>query len=627
MTTRRRFLASASALLLGASAASARAGEGARLEVATPMAPPEWALLERELLRANAEACEEFFARYFDDRGFLLAYERWGANDGPDDAIENVNDWPHLHALGGSDRILELYKKAWEGNLRQYTLAKTKDVPFARDGMYYKEFPVMLDWQHLSEGLSMFNLQGLSDPYDARFRQRARRFAGFYMNEDPGAPNYDPKLKIIRSMFNGSRGPLMRKATPLDWAGDPFEVGDRFQMEHGERTYEETLLHYAEYGDIVGDSPLNLHATTLALNAYMLDHEEKYRTWLLDYVDAWVARAKDNGGVLPSNIGLDGKIGGATDGKWWGGVYGWGFSPVAPPGGKREDRNRVPRSIVAFMNAYLLTGDDRYLDVWRKQNDVINAQKKLVDGKPSTPRMYGDSGWYAYAPGDYVLNNWEIWYLSQRASDRARAGGDHPWVAFLEGRNPTYPGQALRADLSRVRQRVQAGRDDKTTPDTRLADNALDINPASVTALMHLMQGAIHIARPPWSKTSPPQGGAPLYARLRYFDPQRRRAGIPPDVAALVDSLTDRTTGVTLVNVSQVEAREVVVQGGGYGEHQILGVSLDGGKEVAVGASSFTVRLAPGAGARLALRMQRYANQPTLAFPWASSGGEISSPA
>ena len=35
-----------------------------------------------------------------------------------------------------------------------------------------------------------------------------------------------------------------------------------------------------------------------------------------------------------------------------------------------------------------------------------------------------------------------------------------------------------------------------------------------------------------------------------------------------------------------------------------------------VNARSFDVRLAPGAGARLTLRMKRYANQPTLALPW-----------
>ena len=106
MTSRRRFLRNASALLLATAASPALAALATTLEIRTPMAPPEWALLERALLRANAEACEAFFARYFDDRGFLLAVERWGANDGPDDAIENVNDWPHLHSMGASDRLL-----------------------------------------------------------------------------------------------------------------------------------------------------------------------------------------------------------------------------------------------------------------------------------------------------------------------------------------------------------------------------------------------------------------------------------------------------------------------------------------------------------------------------------------
>jgi len=613
MNSRRRFLRTASALLLASVAAPALAASPAILELRTPMAPPDWALLERELLRANAQACEAFYARYFDDRGYLLAVERWGANDGPDDAIENLNDWPTLHALGGSDRLLALSKKAFEGNVRQYTAARTVEVPFARDGMYYKEFPVMTDWQHLSEGLSVFNLLGLSDPGDARYRDRVKRFSGFYMNEDPGAPNYDPKLKIIRSMITGSRGPMLRKATPLDWAGDRFDPKGFF-MEHGEESYEQTLHHYDEYDDVVGDAPLNLQSTSLVLNAYMLDHEPKYRDWILSYVDAWIARAKANGGVLPSKIGLDGKIGGPK-GEWWSGTYGWGFSPKVPQTGKRENRNRVPRAIVGFMNAYLLTGDDKYLDVWRKQADVINAQARTLDGKVQTPRMYGADGWYGYAPGDYRLNGLEIWYLSMKASDRARAA-DHPWLTYLDGQDPGFPAKALRADLERVRARAQAQRDDRSTPDTRLADAALDINPASVTALIHLMQGGVHIARPPWSPTSPAQGGALLYARLRYFDPERRRAGVPEDVAALVEALSDDGATVTLVNTNQVEARVVTVQGGGYGEHQVLSVATDGGGPAAVNASAFTVRLAAGAGARLTLKMKRHVNPPTLSFPW-----------
>ena len=63
-------------------------------------------------------------------------------------------------------------------------------------------------------------------------------------------------------------------------------------------------------------------------------------------------------------------------GKWYEGVYGWAFSPVVPQTGKREDRNRVPRSIVGFMNAALLTGDDRYMAVWRRQNAAINCARE-----------------------------------------------------------------------------------------------------------------------------------------------------------------------------------------------------------------------------------------------------------
>jgi hypothetical protein len=164
-----------------------------KLVIDTPMAPPSWAVLERELIRANTEACEEFFARYFDERGYLECVERWGGDDGPDDAIENVADWPILHALGAPDSIRTMYGRAWEGHLKQYKEAKTTDVTFARDGMYYKEFPCMMDWMHNGEGLRVFNLQGLSDPHDVTFGQRTRRYAGFYMNEDPGAPNYDPQ--------------------------------------------------------------------------------------------------------------------------------------------------------------------------------------------------------------------------------------------------------------------------------------------------------------------------------------------------------------------------------------------------------------------------------------------------
>ena len=204
-----------------------------RIQIDTRIDPPRWAVLERQLLADNVPACREFFDKYFDDRGRLQCFVRWGANDGPDDAFENFNRWPELHALGASDEILRMYTQGHEGLIRQYTDARTTEVPIARQGMYHKEFIVQSDWMHHGEGLQLFNRMGLSIPADATYQERARRFAGFYMAEDPDAPNYDPAHKIIRSMQNGSRGPMLRPATALDWVGDPFDVKS-FDAEHGE---------------------------------------------------------------------------------------------------------------------------------------------------------------------------------------------------------------------------------------------------------------------------------------------------------------------------------------------------------------------------------------------------------
>src|SRR5689334_4470190 len=93
------------------------------VRIDAPMPPPHWAQLQRKLLDENLGACREFFRKYFDDRGYLKCVVRWGANDGPDDAPENFNRWPELHALGADDEILTMYLRGWEGHLKQYTEA------------------------------------------------------------------------------------------------------------------------------------------------------------------------------------------------------------------------------------------------------------------------------------------------------------------------------------------------------------------------------------------------------------------------------------------------------------------------------------------------------------------------
>jgi len=575
------------------------------LTIDTPMSPPVWALLERQLLAANTKACDEFYRKYFDERGFLLCVERWGGDDGPDDAIENCLHWPILHAIGGGDSVLNNYRTAWEGHLRQYTQARTSQVEFARDGMYYKEFPCQFDWLHNAEGLTVFCHQGLSDSTSRAFEIRTRRFAGFYIGEDPQAKNYDADHRMIRSMFNGSRGPLMRKATGLDWAGDPIEIEHRFELGHGERNYSEMLAHFKDYNDIIGDHPQNLLSTALPLNAFMLSGEQKYRDWILEYAGAWRDRMRDNGNLIPTNIGLDGKPGSAADGRWYGGVYGWAFSVEVPQTGAIAHRNTHYLGLPGFMNAYLLTGDDSYLDPWRQQIGVVNSQMKMIDGKPHYPRMYGDDGWYAWSTAGYTTGVEEIAYLTMKPEDQGRVSETGSWQRFLSSQDVDFAEAALRADLAQVRRRILAMRQDRTTPDTRLADDPMKYNPCSVASLVQLSLGGL-----PTNKQ-----GLVLHCRLRYFDPVNRRAGLPEGCAALVSGLGPNSTTVTIVNTNQLQSRTMTIQAGAYAEHSIESVTLNGVEEKCAGRS-FTVTLDAGCGATLVLETPRYGNDPTLLFPW-----------
>jgi hypothetical protein len=172
----------------------------------------------------------------------------------------------------------------------------------------------------------------------------------------------------------------------------------------------------------------------------------------------------------------------------------------------------------------------------------------------------------------------------------------------------------MEADLRQIAEKIKARENDPTTPETRLADWPIDINPASVGSLVQLMTGGLHIARPPWSKTSPPQGGVPLHCRLRYFDAAAKRAGLPPEMGALVHRMDDASTEVTLVNLGS-RPRDVIVQGGAYAEHRIESVTNKAGT-TSIGGAHFAIRVEPGCGARLTLAMLRYTNRPTLDFPW-----------
>ena len=156
-----------------------------------------------------------------------------------------------------------------------------------------------------------------------------------------------------------------------------------------------------------------------------------------------------------------------------------------------------------------------------------------------------------------------------------------------------------------MNQHLTAMRRDTTPPEKRLADNMLDYNPAATASLVQLM----------WGGLPPGIDGGLLQARLRYFDPEQKRAGVPQDVAALVSELTDTRTVVTLVNLNPSQPRTLIMQAGGYGEHQFISATSNG-RTASVNGSLIAVQLDPGSGAKIELEMKRYANAPTLLHPW-----------
>jgi hypothetical protein len=583
-------------------AAAHLAGQGGELRTrdttilidnVTP-APP-WALAEREMLAAAADGARLWVERYVRSDGSVDVPERWGVTDGPDDIMETVRGWPLVYAMGAPETVADAFEKVWEGHLRQFSRAKIPTVELAKDGIFVKEFPPSFDWEHIGEGLQAFYWDGLGRPGHRANLARARRFAGFYLNEDPGARNYDPKLKIIRSLFNGSKGPVTRPVTPVDWDGD----------ENPKRA-----ARFSTSSNIRGDHPLNLLATTLSTQAYLLTHEPKYKRWALDYVDAWRDRASANGGNFPSNIGLDGKIGGEWNGKWYGGIFGWN----SPDDGRRNYTLRgVP---AAFGQAAMLSRNTAYIEPIRRQVDNIFAAARVENSELLVPHYYGEIGgkvgWYGYRQGEFfptgALGNLsettvELYLWSLDPADAKRILPNPPdrrsaqgWIEYLQGRRPHYPVEALQQE------REEAAR---TAERTSKSSSGYGASPVAFESLAHLTLGVANLYG----------SGDVLRSQVRFFDPERHRAGLAQDVAALVEKIERDSVTLMLVNISTAASRRLLVQMGAYGEHQATSVRV-GDRSIPVNASHFEVQLAAGAGERLVIGIKRLVNDPSLAFPW-----------
>jgi hypothetical protein len=626
---------------------------------------PTWALLERQLIKAMEEAVHPFLKKYTQPDGQLI-WNRGNrhSRDGADDFYESFYNWPLLYLLGGGDHLLELGQRQWDATT----------VLMEEYGHVYKEYEIGYDQFHQSESYIYFYLLCMADPQNEKNRERARRFAGFFLNEDPEAQNYDPEKKIIKCAHNGSRGPrwlyedndepsygyspgMARYGLPyedLEGIDSPEDLKDPENARRMGQAMKERMDK--------GDCATNLHVTPLIANALYLTGDEKYRAWLLEYVDAWIGRAEANGGLLPDNVGLSGEVGEYIDGRWYGSMYGWTW----PHG----FYNLAMAAILAGTHCYLVTRDEQYLALPRTQIEKVMEQGKMADlgeihmslgehwvgqltalgdDKVSfvVPYCYGAKGWSDFQPlaAMYPAALWNIsgaavdWEVLEeiRAKERYdwrevipfhnKEDGYHepPWFCYLKGENPDYPVAILQAALALVYRRMELVRQDKTEP----CDNHIhwwqQLNPVTTEALIQLTLGAPQML----------YNGGMLMAPLRYFDAERKRPGLPPDIGALVEKVEEERLVVQLVNLSAVEGRKVLVQAGTLGEHRFTGVEYSvltsvypgvvedyaappveqGKEEIEVNSPHFQIELPPGTEIRLEIGFKRHTNEPSYEFP------------
>jgi hypothetical protein len=619
--------------------------------------PPYWALAQRSLFTLLDQGWRRFQEAYTGPDGSLTYDAGLSSRDGADDFLESFFNWPQLYLLGGADDLLEQSARHWHAVAAQLT-----DL-----GMYRDEFEIGYDWFHQGESLLFFYGLTMADP--ARWRERAMRFADLYV--DPAHGNYDADRRIVKAPHNGAGGAragvsdspsypwLQREADqygyPLDWmvseapapADDP-RLGAEMQQRLGR-----------------GDAAGNLAIGGLVLNAYLVSGEQRYADWLAAYIGAWVERAGANGGLVPDNVGLDGQVGSQLDGRWYGGHYGWSW-----PHGAYSVAQSV---LVGAMSAALATGDDSYLALPRQLLDRLIAEGRrlaFTDSDSSipgrwhahlgpaaevetllVPYRHSDKGWFDWNPVQASVPV-ALWHHTGDPADRERldalraasgydwsqvrpfrdkeeAGHEEPWYEYLAGRNPDFPAKILAAAHAEARRRLALLEEHAGRPipeeDIHLWQN---VNPVVTEALTMLTWGGPQVV----------YNGGYAQARLRHYDADTRRPGLPPEVAALVSSIDPAATVVTLVNLSGTSTKTVTVQAGAFAEHDFASVSYDraapgwtGGHyeylshEVSVSQDRadgdgpwITVVLPPGTQITVTAELRTRVRPPSFRTPWTS---------
>lgn len=577
------------------------AGTGESIAVVRATVPvtsaPRWAKAQRSLFALLDEAWPIFENAFCAPDGSIRYSGRLSSRDGGDDFFETFFNWPAYYLLGGSAAILPASQRHWSGVTDQLT----------RLGIVKDEYEVGYDWFHQGESLLFFYFLSAASP--DQWQSRAARFADLYV--EPSNGNYDNALNIIAAPHTGSGGARVglsesefypwladeasKYGFPLDWMDGAPEL--HTDLAPDPRLGAEMHSRLGR-GDVVG----NLSVSGLVLNAYILTADERYAQWIVRYVSAWRERAELNGGLVPDNVGLDGVVGSQLDGRWYGGHYGWSWPHGIYSVGQA--------TAVGAMAAAIVSGDDSFLDLPRAQYDAVIAKGKIAPFSESdssvkhwwgahlgkdvstptflVPYRVSDKGWFDWNPVQ-VSVPFSLWHYSGDPADLERlrdlrrksgtdwrnvrpfrekeeGGHEEGWFTYLEGDNPHYPELILEAAEYQVRRRLALI---KAHADEEIDEADIHIwqlvQPIVTEALTQTTMGGPQVI----------YNGGQQQARVRWFDLEARRPGLPHDVAALVSTIDAAKTTVELVNLSPTSGRKLVLQAGAFAEHDILTVTHD----------------------------------------------------
>jgi len=316
----------------------------------------------------------------------------------------------------------------------------------------------------------------------------------------------------------------------------------------------------------------------------------------------------------------------------------------------------------AAMNAVLLTGDYSYLNLARSQFDLIWSLRKQENGIIKVPHRHFDSGWDDYrvmSPRHMIYlwtssmadedlsriqqlnrdNDWNAIAIPGVSGTDSLTGRDTkhyiantlPWFQFICGNLPDYPTNILKANIQLIEKQLKKMRSNTGDPrgwntyDPATADEIVgldlridgyqihawqEFSPIYFEGLVQMtMGGPMHISH-----------GGLQHGKVRFFDGQLKRPGLPNDVAAIVDKLTATTIGMQVVNISADQKRVLVIQAGTFGEHSFTSVkvTLNSGLSENYNISSkwFQIVLEAGSGGTLGFNIERYVNVPSYETPF-----------